>query len=56
MSRDLCSEGERPLWRRLLFNRFVVVPGTIGIAALAWIGDVSLHNGELTEDRVIDGL
>ena len=54
MSRDLGIEGERPLWRRLLLHRFILVPGTIGVAALAWNGYVSLHNGGLIEGRVID--
>ena len=54
MSIDLGSEGAGPWWRLLLLNRFILVPGTIAVAALAWNGYVSLHNGGLIEGRVID--
>lgn len=48
------SEGEGPLWRRLLLSRFVLVPGAIVLAGLAWNGYVSLHNGGLIEGQVTD--
>jgi len=54
MSQDFDSEGEGPRWRRLLLNRFVLVPGAIVVAALLWNGYVSLHNGGLIEGRVAD--
>jgi hypothetical protein len=47
-------DPEGPLWRRLLLNRFVLVPGSIALAALIWNGYVSLHNGGLIEGRVTD--
>jgi len=46
--------GERPLWRRLLVNRFVLVPGSILAAALIWNGYVSFHDGGLIMGRVVD--
>jgi hypothetical protein len=54
MSRDVEGEGESRLWRRLLLNRFVLVPGAIVVAGLVWNGYVSLHNGGLIEGRVVD--
>jgi len=48
------GEGEGSLWRRLLLNRFVLVPGAIVVAGLVWNGYVSLHNGGLIEGRVTD--
>jgi hypothetical protein len=54
MNQDFGGEGEGPLWRRLLLNRFVLVPGAIVVAGLIWNGYVSLHNGGLIEGRVAD--
>jgi hypothetical protein len=54
MNQDFGGEGEEPLWRRLLLNRFVLVPGAIVVAGLIWNGYVSLHNGGLVEGRVAD--
>jgi hypothetical protein len=54
MSEDFGSDGEVALWRRLLLNRFVLVPGAIALAALSWTGYVSLHNDGFIEGRVAD--
>ena len=54
MTAELDRDPEGPLWRRLLLNRFVLVPGTIVLAALIWNGYVSLHDGGLIEGRVTD--
>ena len=54
MTMEPDGDPEGPLWRRLLLNRFVLVPGTIALAALLWNGYVSLHNGGLIEGRVTD--
>lgn len=54
MTAEPDEDPEGPLWRRLLLNRFVLVPGTIALAALLWTGYVSLHNGGLIEGRVTD--
>jgi len=54
MSRSLRDDGEAPLWRRLLLNRFVLVPGAIVVAGLLWNAYVSLHNSGLIEGQVTD--
>ena len=54
MRRDPGPDGEAPLWRRLLLNRFVLVPGAIVAAGLLWNAYVSLHNGGVIEGRVTD--
>jgi len=54
MRSDLHEDREAPPWRRLLFNRFVLVPGAIVVAGLVWNAYVSLHNGGLIEGRVTD--
>jgi len=41
-------------WRPLILNRFVLVPGGIVAAALAWNVYVSFHNGGVIEGRVVD--
>ena len=50
------SEGpiEAPLWRRLLLNRFVVVPGVIAALVLAWNAYVSTHDHGRVSGRVVD--
>src|SRR5205085_10028138 len=40
--------------RSLLLNRFVLVPGGIVAAALAWTVYVSFHNGGIIQGRVVD--
>jgi hypothetical protein len=44
----------RPFWRRLLLNRFVLVPGAIVLVALLWNVYVAIHNNGLVAGRVID--
>ena len=45
---------ETPLWRRLLINRFVLVPATIALAVLLWNVYVSTHNHGVVSGRVVD--
>ena len=44
----------RPLWRRILLNRFVLVPGAIALAALVWNLYVAMHDHGLVSGRVVD--
>lgn len=53
MSNDSDDPG-RPLWRRLLLNRFVLVPGAIVVVALLWNVWVSTHDNGLVEGQVVD--
>lgn len=46
--------SERPLWRRLLLNRFVLVPGGIVLAILAWNVYVAAHDNGVVAGQVID--
>lgn len=48
------DDSDRPLWRRLLLNRFVLVPGAIAAAILAWNLHVATHDHGIVEGRVID--
>jgi hypothetical protein len=41
-------------WRRLLLNRFVLVPGAIVLAIALWNIYVATHNNGLLAGRVID--
>jgi hypothetical protein len=41
-------------WRRILFNRFVLVPGAIVLAVALWNIYVATHNHGLVIGRVID--
>jgi hypothetical protein len=43
-----------PLWRRLLLNRFVLVPGAIAAAILVWNVYVATHDNGVVEGRVVD--
>jgi hypothetical protein len=54
MSPDRGRDAEAPAWRRLLLNRFVIVPGAIVAVAVVWNAYVSLHNGGLIEGQVMD--
>lgn len=45
---------EAPPWRRLLLNRFVLVPGAIAIAIVAWNAYVSTHDHGRVSGRVVD--
>ncbi|MBR0693194.1 carboxypeptidase-like regulatory domain-containing protein [Bradyrhizobium lablabi] len=44
----------RPRWKRWLFNRFVLVPGGIGIIAIVWNAWVFTHNHGTVAGRVVD--
>jgi hypothetical protein len=48
------DEFERPLWMRLLLNRFVLVPGAIVVAIVLWNLYVATHDNGLVEGRVVD--
>ena len=48
------DDVETPLWRRLLINRFVLVPATIALAVLLWNAYVSTHNHGVVSGRVVD--
>ena len=48
------DEVELPLWRRLVINRFVLVPATIAVAVLLWNVYVSTHNHGVVAGRVVD--
>jgi hypothetical protein len=45
---------EVSLWRRLVVNRFVLVPATIAMAVLLWNVYVSTHNHGVVAGRVVD--
>jgi hypothetical protein len=45
---------ERPLWHRLLVNRFTVVLAAIATATVAWNSYVSMHNHGVVTGRVVD--
>ncbi|MFT4117691.1 carboxypeptidase-like regulatory domain-containing protein [Bradyrhizobium sp.] len=44
----------RPWWRRWLLNRFVLVPATLVIVAMAWNAWVFTHNHGVIAGRVVD--
>jgi len=48
------EEVELPLWRRLLINRFVLVPATIAVAIALWNGYVATHDHGIVAGRVVD--
>jgi hypothetical protein len=48
------TDLERPLWRGLLLNRFVLVPATIAIAILLWNIYVSTHDHGVVVGHVVD--
>jgi hypothetical protein len=48
------DELETPLWRRLLINRFVLVPAAIAAAVAAWNVYVSTHDHGVVAGRVVD--
>lgn len=45
---------EPPLWRRLVINRFVVVPASIAVIVLLWNAYVSTHDHGVVAGRVVD--
>ena len=48
------DEVELPLWRRLIINRFVLVPATIAVAIALWNGYVATHDHGIVAGRVVD--
>jgi hypothetical protein len=48
------DEVELPLWRRLVINRFVLVPATIAVAIALWNGYVASHDHGIVVGRVVD--
>ena len=48
------DEVELPLWRRLVINRFVLVPATIAVAIVLWNGYVATHDHGIVVGRVVD--
>jgi hypothetical protein len=48
------DEVELPLWRRLVINRFVLVPATIAVAIALWNGYVATHDHGIVVGRVVD--
>jgi len=48
------DDVEPPSWRRLVINRFVLVPAAIAAAILLWNAYVSTHNHGLVAGRVVD--
>ena len=46
--------GETPRWRRILLNRFVLVPAAIAIAVVMWNAYVATHNHGVVAGRVVD--
>lgn len=45
---------EVPLWRRLVFNRFVLVPSILAVAIALWNGYVTTHDHGIVVGRVVD--
>ena len=45
---------EPPLWRRLVINRFVVVPASIAVVILLWNAYVATHDHGVVAGRVVD--
>ena len=45
---------ETPLWRRLLVNRFVLVPAAIAVTIAGWNVYVSTHDHGVVAGRVVD--
>lgn len=45
---------ERPLWRRLLINRFVLVPVILAVAIVFWNVYVATHDHGIVAGRVVD--
>ena len=48
------DDPDGPLWRRLLLNRFVLVPSAIAAAILAWNIYVATHDNGIVEGLVVD--
>jgi hypothetical protein len=50
----MTDDFDRPLWRRLVANRFVVVLGAIALAIVGWNAYVASHSGGHVTGRVTD--
>jgi hypothetical protein len=48
------EEFTRPRWRRLLLNRFVLVPALLLLVTAGWNGWVVTHNHGIVAGRVLD--
>ena len=48
------DDPDGPLWRRLLLNRFALVPSAIAAAILAWNIYVATHDNGIVEGLVVD--
>jgi hypothetical protein len=45
---------EAPLWRRLVLNRFVLVPALLAVAIALWNVYVTTHDHGIVAGRVVD--
>jgi hypothetical protein len=45
---------EPPLWRRLVINRFVLVPASIALVVLLWNAYVATHDHGVVAGQVVD--
>jgi len=50
----MSDDDDRPLWRRLILNRFVPVPGAIAAAILVWNVYVVANDNGLVAGQVVD--
>jgi hypothetical protein len=48
------DDAARPLWKRWLINRFVLVPGVMVLTAIVWNVFVFTHNHGVVSGRVVD--
>ena len=48
------EDGVTPLWRKIIVNRFVLVPATIAVAIVLWNLYVSTHDHGVVAGRVVD--
>ena len=48
------EDGETPLWRKIVVNRFVLVPAAIAVAIVLWNLYVSTHDHGVVAGRVVD--
>ena len=46
--------GEAPFWRRLVLNRFVLVPAFLAVAIALWNVYVAAHDHGIVAGRVVD--
>ena len=48
------SEVSRPLWHRLLVNRFTIVLASIALVVAIWNAYIALHDHGVVEGRLVD--